>query len=100
MVKTVTICTRGECNGECYACRLKSTAAARDKFARLYLRLYDAGIVSGAFGPWSDLWTDEDRAMWDEIDRLKEHYGIAPAIAKATKGAERADDGDEVCSSL
>ena len=69
--RTVTICTAGECSGECYRCRLTACAKERDKYARLCLRLYDMGIVSGSFGPWSDAWTDEDREMWDQIDDLR-----------------------------
>ena len=36
------------------------------------VKMYDAGIVSGAFGPWSDTWTDDDREMWNELEELKE----------------------------
>ena len=71
MSRTTQVCTNGECNGECYRCRLRAMKQERDKFARLYLRLYDAGIVSGSFGPWSKHWTDEVREMWDRIDDLR-----------------------------
>ena len=71
MARQVQVCTAGECGGECYRCRLAACAKERGKYARMYLRLYDAGIVSGSFGPWSDHWTDEDRVMWDRIDDLR-----------------------------
>lgn len=71
MVKSTQICTAGECGGECYRCRLHAAIKERDKFARMYLHLYDAGIISGHFGPWADHWTDEDREMWDKIDDLR-----------------------------
>ena len=70
----VFICNNGECGGECYRCRLRACAAERDRFARLFLRLYDIGLVTGRFGPWSDSWTEEDQEMWSEIDDLKERF--------------------------
>lgn len=70
--RQVTVCSQGECNGECYRCRLKECAKERDKFIAVCLRLYDAGIVSGSFGPWADHWTDEDREIWDHLDELRE----------------------------
>ena len=31
MVKQVKICTAGECNGECYRCRLRTMQESRDE---------------------------------------------------------------------
>lgn len=73
-MKTVNVCTNGECNGECYRCRLRDAGAERDRFGALIVRLYDAGIVSGVFGPWADLWTEQDKALWEEFDTFRKRF--------------------------
>lgn len=44
------------------------------RIMRIMLRLYDAGIGFGTFGPWSDRWTDEDSEMWDKLDDLSKRW--------------------------
>jgi hypothetical protein len=47
-----------------------------DTLRRLIIRLYDVGLVSGLFGPWSDEWTDEDRDLWEKLDDWKRELGV------------------------
>lgn len=67
MVKQTNICTQGECQGECYRCRLAAVAADRDRWQRLAKDLFDRHMVKGTFGPWADDWNPEyEQAFWGE----------------------------------
>ena len=64
-VKQVSVCSAGECNGECYACRLRSTEAERAEWERITRMLFDKCVVAGTWGPWSDDWSEEyERRLW------------------------------------
>lgn len=82
MIKTVKICTNGECGGECYRCRLLAMKKERDWYAKMAVELYERLHISGVFGPWSDDWTaDHDRLYaeaesikaeaWDELEEIR-----------------------------
>lgn len=67
MIRNANTCTSGECGGECWRCIAKENAAERDRWKALALKMFDAGVCSGHFGPWHETWTDEDRDMlWPE----------------------------------
>lgn len=68
MVKTVQVCTAGECGGECYRCRLKAVLKERDWFAKMAVDLLKRLGISGNFGPWSDGWTEDHQRLWEMAD--------------------------------
>lgn len=66
-VRQTNVCTAGECNGECYKCRLASTEAERAEWERIARMLFDRHIARGTWGPWSDDWNDEyAKRLWDD----------------------------------
>lgn len=66
--RQVFVCTSGECNGECYACRLRSTEKERVEWERIARQLFERHILRGTWGPWSDDWDQaySDRLWTDE----------------------------------
>jgi hypothetical protein len=64
-MKQVNVCTQGECNGECYRCRLHATTLERDEWERIARLLFDRCIAQGTWGPWSEDWSKEyEEKLW------------------------------------
>ena len=63
-MRTVQICMSGECQGECYRCRLRTCST----YQRLLCWLVDRCVVQGSFGPFCDEWqaSQEWNALWDD----------------------------------
>ena len=84
MTRTVHICTGGECQGECYRCRLLACSTKRQTYQRLLCWLVDRCVAQGSFGPFCEEWqaSEEWKALWDDLDGLRDEV----ASASATEG--------------
>lgn len=63
-MRTIQICSGGECGGDCYRCRVRRLLQQRDDLFTHLRKLLDAGTITAAYGSWSDQWSGEDRALW------------------------------------
>lgn len=95
--RTVTICTAGECGGECYRCRLTTTHKEKELYRSAVKALLNREHIRGGFGPWSDQYTDSWQWLSEQAEDAEElSADFAPgpsqhAIAQAEYAKRKAD---------
>ena len=70
--RQVTICSSGECQGECYRCRLEALAQEKELYRRAVKTLLEQSYIRGGFGPWSDAFTDSWQWLKERVEDAKE----------------------------
>lgn len=54
----------------------RQRAQEHERLKRVVVRWISDNAVTGAYGPWSVGWSDDDRWAWEHVDKWKEQFGI------------------------